>query len=60
MPTAQTANPPSFESVWAALQETGHLINDRVNDVLFGTGNTIYGGMTYEKTSFYSLFGSWN
>jgi hypothetical protein len=28
MEATQTANPPSFESVWAALQETDHLIRE--------------------------------
>ena len=28
MPVTQTANPPTFESVWAALQETAQIVKE--------------------------------
>ena len=33
MPATQTDNPPSFESVWAALQETAQIVKENAKEV---------------------------
>jgi len=33
MPTTQTANPPTFESVWAGFQETDRMMKEHTREM---------------------------